>query len=186
MVGKIRSDIHVILSHPSVDDWEIRLKTTTKYQYDSWDVVRVSDIDPENKIPKMKIKHSEDDPKVREFLKKKEKIVDSEGWETVQGKRKATSPRHNSAKRTTRTPDRNISHSVKQILQRNCNRPINHDEEDDSSDESYDEDNIMSEDYDNVRFNEAEETELNQTEIDHDVQNLQEESVAGHNGLNLV
>ena len=44
---------------PGVDDWEIRLKTTTKYQYDSWDVVKVSDIDPENKIPKMKIRHND-------------------------------------------------------------------------------------------------------------------------------
>ena len=138
--------------HPGTDDREKRLKTTTRHQYDSWDIVSVEDIDPEGKIPKMKITHSEDNPKVREFIRKKEKILDEEGYETVTNKRKASSPRNNEAKRTMTTPDDKISFSVCQVLERTCNRPVFRIEDEDSSDESDAEDNIRSEDYDNVNF----------------------------------
>ena len=90
---------------PGEEDWEIRIKKATKHEYDSWDILKVEDIDPEGKVPKMNIKHSKDDPKVKEFIKSKLKIVDEEGYETVQPKRKATSPRTNPNKKPNKTPD---------------------------------------------------------------------------------
>ena len=140
---------------PGIDDWEIRMKSSSRFEYDSWDILKVSDIDPKGVVPKMKIVHKEDDPKVIEFIRKKEKQVDSDGWETVTGKRKATSPRNNLAKRQSNTPNSAISYQVKLVLARNCERPINDDsEETESSDESYNEDNIRSEDYQDMSGNE--------------------------------
>ena len=73
---------------PGNDDWEVRLKKASKYEYDSWDVLTVEDIDPEGKVPPMQIKYKKDDPKVKEFLKVKTKEVDEEGFETFISKNK--------------------------------------------------------------------------------------------------
>ena len=65
-------------------------------------------------------------------------MVDEDGYEMVQSKRKATSPRTNQSKKVNKTPDSQISWKVKQVLQRNCQRPIQ--EEDSSSQEESDSD----------------------------------------------
>ena len=134
---------------PGLDDWEIRMKKSSRFEYDHWDVLKPEDIDADNKIPKMNITHSKDDPKVQEFIQKKAKIVDEDGYEKVEGKRKASSPRSNDAKRTTKTPDSQISFHVRQVLIRNCNRPENDDNESSSSGNTTMEDNITEDDYNN-------------------------------------
>ena len=55
---------------PGFDDWEIRMKKSSRFEYENWDVLKPEDIDAEKKIPKMNIIHSKDDSKVREFIQK--------------------------------------------------------------------------------------------------------------------
>ena len=144
---------------PGLDDWEVRIKKTSRFEYDSWDVVKVADIDPNGKIPKMNIVHSMDDPKVKEFIRSKEKIVDSDGFETVQSKRKASSPRNNEAKRAATTPDSQISLKVRQVLQRNFSRPINEENDHDLSVDSNLEDTIRDSEFINESVEDSEENE---------------------------
>ena len=121
---------------PGDEDWEIWLKKTSKYEYDNWDVLTVGDIDPNKKVPPMRIIHSKDDPKLMEYLREKTKEVDHGGYATVTNKRKATSPRVSFSKRSNITPDGQIFCKITQVLERNCPRAKNNEEVSDSSDSS--------------------------------------------------
>ena len=56
---------------PGKDDWEVRLKKSSKDEYDSWDIVTVDNIEPEGEVSRMDISTAMRIPKSKNFLKRR-------------------------------------------------------------------------------------------------------------------